>query len=96
MVAQMVKSLPAMQETQVWSLGWEDQSTAVFLSGESQEQKSLVCYSPWGHKELDMTEWITLSFSVIYYKRTGKGKPKNTEFKVHGKQSLRTAKMLLW
>ena len=24
LVAQMVKSLPAMQETQVWSLGWED------------------------------------------------------------------------
>ena len=24
MVAQMVKNLPAMQETQVWSLGWED------------------------------------------------------------------------
>ena len=23
-VAQMVKNLPAMQETQVWSLGWED------------------------------------------------------------------------
>jgi len=23
-VAQMVKSLPAMQETWVWSLGWED------------------------------------------------------------------------
>ena len=24
LVAQMVKNLPAMQETQVWSLGWED------------------------------------------------------------------------
>ena len=23
-VAQMVKNLPAMQETRVWSLGWED------------------------------------------------------------------------
>ena len=23
-VAQMVKNVPAMQETQVWSLGWED------------------------------------------------------------------------
>ena len=23
-MAQMVKNLPAMQETQVWSLGWED------------------------------------------------------------------------
>ena len=24
LVAQMVKNLPAMYETQVWSLGWED------------------------------------------------------------------------
>ena len=24
LVAQMAKHLPAMQETQVWSLGWED------------------------------------------------------------------------
>ena len=26
-------------------------------------------YSPWGHKELDMTEWLTLSLSVISYVR---------------------------
>ena len=24
LVAQSVKSLPAVQETQIWSLGWED------------------------------------------------------------------------
>ena len=23
--------------------------------GDSEEQRSLVCYSPWGHKELHMT-----------------------------------------
>ena len=28
----------------------------VFLPGESHGQKSLVGYSPWGHKELDTTE----------------------------------------
>ena len=28
----------------------------VFLPGESQGQRSLVGYSPWGHKELNMTE----------------------------------------
>ena len=27
----------------------------VFLPGESHEQRSLVGYSPWGHKESDMT-----------------------------------------
>ena len=28
---------------------------------ESYGQRSLVSYSPWGHKELDMTEWLTVS-----------------------------------
>ena len=31
-------------------------TTPVFLSGESLWQRSLVGYSPWGHKELDTTE----------------------------------------
>ena len=30
------------------------------LAGESHRQRSLVGYSPWGHKELDTTEWLTL------------------------------------
>ena len=29
--------------------------TPVFLHGKSHEQRRLVGYSPWGHKELDMT-----------------------------------------
>ena len=33
--------------------------TPVFLPGEFQGQRSLVGYGPWGHKELDMTEWLT-------------------------------------
>ena len=37
-----------------WRRKW--QPTPVFLPGESHEQRSLVGYSPWGHKELDMTE----------------------------------------
>ena len=28
----------------------------VLLPGEFQGQRSLTGYSPWGHKELDMTE----------------------------------------
>ena len=31
-------------------------STPIFLPAESHGQRSLVGYSPWGHKELDMTE----------------------------------------
>ena len=30
--------------------------TPIFLPGEFHEQRSLAGYSPWGHKELDMTE----------------------------------------
>ena len=32
----------------------------VFLPGEFHGQRSLVGYSPWGCKESDMTEWLTL------------------------------------
>ena len=72
LVAQMVKNLPAMRETQFQSLDWEDpwrrewQSTPVFLLGESHGQRSLVGYSSWDHKESDTTEWLTLSLSCIY------------------------------
>ena len=68
----MVKNLPAMQETQVQSLGWEDPleegmaTHSVFLPGEFHGQRSLVGYSPWVCKELDMTEHAhtTYEFSV--------------------------------
>ena len=63
----MVKNLPAMLETWVQSLGQEDplrrewQPTPVFLSGKSHGERSLVGYSPWGLKELEMTERLMLS-----------------------------------
>ena len=37
------------------------QSTPVFSPGKSHGQRSLVGYSPQDHKELDMTERLTLS-----------------------------------
>ena len=37
-----------------WRRAW--QPTLEFLTGESHGQRSLVGYSPWGHKELDTTE----------------------------------------
>ena len=64
LVTQTIKNLPAIWESQVLSLGWEDplertwQSTPVFLPGEFHGQ-SLAGYSPWGRKELDTTEQIT-------------------------------------
>ena len=62
----MVKNLPVMQETQVQSLGrevpWRREwlPTPVFLPGEFQGLRSPVGYSPWGHKESDTTERLTL------------------------------------
>ena len=69
-MAQMVKNLPAVQETQVRSLGQEDPvgrewlPTPVFLPGEFHGQRSLVGYSPWGHKESDTAERLTLSLTT--------------------------------
>ena len=51
-----------MQETWVWSLGWEDPwrrewlHTPVCLPGEFHGQRSLMGYSPWGRRESDVTE----------------------------------------
>jgi len=52
-------------DTKRWvrSLGWEDSPgegngnlTPGFLPGKSHGQRSLAGYSPWGPRELDMTE----------------------------------------
>ena len=65
LVAQMVRNLPGDKdgkETWVQCLSGKDplekgmQPTPVLLPGESHEQRSLVGYSPWGRKELDVTE----------------------------------------
>ena len=66
LVAQMVKNLPAMPDTWAQSLGREDPlekemaTHPVFLPGELHGQRSLVGYSPRGHKESHMTERLTL------------------------------------
>ena len=58
----MIKYLPAMQETQVQSLGWENPlekgmaTHSSILSGEFHGQRSLEGYSARDHKESDMTE----------------------------------------
>ena len=57
-----VKNLPVMQEPCVWSLGQEvplEEEMAILsgiLAWRILEQRSLVGYSPQGHKESDMTE----------------------------------------
>ena len=62
LVAQMVKNLPATQETWVQLLGWEGplekeiathSSVLVWRIPWTEEPGG---YSPWGHKESDMTK----------------------------------------
>ena len=68
LVAQMVKRLPTMRQTRVrslvrkilWRRQW--QPTPVLLPGKSHARRSLVGYSPWGHKESDTTEHLHFHF----------------------------------
>ena len=64
-VVVVVKNPPASAgdvRDQVQSLGWEDPleegmtTTPVSLPGESQGQRRLAGYNPWGCKESDMPE----------------------------------------
>ena len=63
-MAQMVNNLPTMWETWILPLGWEDplekeiKHTPVFLPRDSMDRGA---YSPWGHKESDLAERLTLS-----------------------------------
>ena len=62
LAAQAVKNLPAIQETQVLSLGREDHlekemaTHSSIVPGESHGQWGLAGCSPWGRKESDTTE----------------------------------------
>ena len=70
-MTQSVQSLPAMWESQVRSLVWEDPvekemaTHFSILAWRIHGQRSLVGYSPWGHKESDTTERLTLSLSQV-------------------------------
>ena len=47
-----------------WRRKW--QPTPVFLPGESHGRRSLVGYSPWGHKESDTTDRLHFHFHHPY------------------------------
>ena len=73
LVAQSVKNLPAVQETQVQSLGWEDPlekgmaTHPAFLLGEFHGQRSLVGFSPWGRQESDTTEQLIRELWLLIF-----------------------------
>ena len=61
LVAQLVKNLPAMWETWVWSLGCEDPLEKVMATHSSiQAWRIHGLYSQWSLKELDITERLSL------------------------------------
>ena len=70
-MAQMVKRLPAMQETRVRFLGWEDP-----LEKEMATHSSTLAWKipwmaepgglqSWGHKQSDTTERLHFSFAEV-------------------------------
>ena len=63
LVAQLVKNLPAMQETWVRKIPWRRDRlpTPVFWPGELYE-----LYSPWGLRESDTTKWLTHMSEMEY------------------------------
>ena len=73
-MAQRVKNLPAMQETGVRFLGWEDPleegvaSHFSILAWRIPMDRGAWCATVhWGHKELDMTEGLsTWKYNLEY------------------------------
>ena len=77
-MAQMVKQLPTLWETQVQSLGQEDplekematqSSTLAWKSAWTEDPTALcrVGYSPWGLKESDTTEQLHFLYSSPWH-----------------------------
>ena len=63
LVVQRLKHLPAIRETWVQSLGWEDllekemaTPSSIFVWNIPRTEEPGRFYSPWGRKESDMTE----------------------------------------
>ena len=51
----------------IWRRQWYP--TPVLLPGKSHGRKSLVGCSPWGHKESDMTEWLSHGWFALLYSK---------------------------
>ena len=82
LVAQMAKDPPAVWETWVWPLGWEDPlekgtvTHSSILACGVPWTGSLAGYSLWGHRESDTTRRLSLShlfsrLSVTYLSSLG-------------------------
>ena len=78
-MAQKVKNPPAIQETEFdswvgkipWRRKWKP--TSVLSPRKFHGWRSLVDYSPWGHKESDTTEQLHFRFTlyiILAYERS--------------------------
>ena len=70
-MAQLVKNPPAMWETWVRSLGWEDSPGEG--KGYPLQYAGLdnsIDHGPWGCKESDTTERLSLSLSMLKFKNS--------------------------
>ena len=64
-MVELVKNPPAMQETWVRSLGWEDPLEKGKATHSSiLVENSMDCTVHGGHKELDITEFLSLSLPI--------------------------------
>ena len=71
----------------IWRRKW--QPTPVLLPGKFHGCRSLIGYSPWGHKELDMTEWLHfLSFYSSFWRRNWQPTPVFLPGESHGRRGL--------
>ena len=92
LVSQLVKNLPALWETWLWSLGWEEP----LEKGKATHSSILAWRIPCtvqsrGHKELDTTERLSLSlyppkawFFCCYFHRIIKVKRMKVDLIFHG------------
>ena len=76
LAAQLVKNLPAMWETWAQSLGWEDP----LEKGKATHSSTLAwriswTVYPWGLKESDTTEQLSLSLSPQFMEKLSSMKP---------------------
>ena len=74
LVAQMVKKICLLRgrprfNPWIGKIPWRRKwlPTPVFLPGEFHGQRNLVGYSPWGCKELDTTEQLTLQWATVWH-----------------------------
>ena len=77
LMAQMVKNLPAMQETEIRSLGWKD-SLEKRMATRSSVLPWIILWADlvgkwdlWDRKVLDTTEWLKLTslFTFMHWRR---------------------------